>query len=190
MLWLSTSNVRDIQQSLNTISEVLSLTGEEIDEDELFARFLKWLFDPANGKWLVVLDGFDFVGRPLDDNPRNHLLRAIPVVSHGSVIMTSRKGQEGRSRMSIVQTWTEEEAVLYLQLRVAKHTTIDEMGRLARELDGSPLALSQAMDLIEESGMMLREYLELLRLEKAKEITTTLGLVGRSAVDPEMVYTE
>lgn len=190
VLWLSTSSARDIQLSFNTISEVLVLTGKKIDEDRLFVRFHEWLLDPANGKWLVVLDGFDFVGRPLDDNPRNHLLRAIPVVSHGSVITTSRERQEVPSRISIVQTWTEEEAVSYLKLRVADQTAMGEMNRLARELDGRPLALSQAMDLIEESGMMLREYLELLRLEKAKEVNTTLELVGRSAVDPEMVYAE
>jgi hypothetical protein len=185
VLWLSTSNARDVQQSSNTIRQVLSFAGEEIDEYELFARFHEWLRDPANGKWLVVLDGFDFY-----EFRWIRLLHTIPVVSHGSMIMTSRKGQEEPSRISIVQTWTEEEAVSYLKLKLVEHATLDEMNQLTYELHGIPLAMCQAVEFIEKSGMALREYLDLLRLEKEKEVTITLGLVGRSAADPEMVYTE
>jgi len=60
------------------------------------------------------------------------------------------------------------------------------MFRLARELDGRALALSQAADFIEERDMALGEYVELLRLEKRKDADPTMKSRDCSAADPTM----
>ena len=90
VLWLFASNTPDFERSVITISKVLNLTGGEIAEEQLLARFEAWLLDPANGKWLIVIDGFDFVKQSLDATRGKLLLESIPVVTHGSTLLTLR----------------------------------------------------------------------------------------------------
>jgi hypothetical protein len=184
VLWFSANNVGDLQESIGTIDEILSLTGGETHPNRFFAQFREWLLDPVNGEWFIVLDGFDFEQRPLEEMEAELLLKAIPVVRRGSVILTLRSaGKLNREfKTEWVAPFSSDQAVSYLKLRFAEQTDKKAMIHLAYELDGRPLALSQAADLIEESGITPGEYLELLQLEKAKE--AAMRLKGSSAVDP------
>jgi hypothetical protein len=71
------------------------------------------------------------------------------------------------------------EAVTYLKLTLAEQNNTDDMIRLANELGGVSLALIEAAEFIEENGMALREYLELLGREKAKDVDTAMRFGGR-----------
>lgn len=195
MLWLSVSNAGDLKRSIDAISKILGLAGSKIEVEDLFARFRAWLLDPSNGKWLIVLDGIDFVDQHLEKMRKQRLLESIPVVRHGSTILTLRySGDYSESvraaRVMEVSPVSGKEARSYLELRLAEQDANGFMFHLASELGGIPLALTQVAEFIEESGMALREYLELLRLEKTKSADTSLRLGGRNAVDPAILNSE
>ena len=90
MLWFSVNNVPGLQKSISTIGATLGLTRPDVYSNDFFALFRGWLLDPANGEWLIVLDGFDFAQRPLERMDAELLLEAIPVISRGSTILTLR----------------------------------------------------------------------------------------------------
>jgi hypothetical protein len=185
VLWFSANKVPGLQKSISTIGATLGLTRADVYSNDFFALFREWLLDSANGEWLIVLDGFDFAQHPLERMDAELLLEAIPVISRGSTILTLRHaGWLDRDfNTERVTPFSEEQAVSYLRLRFAEQADIGDMTRLARELDGRALALSQAADFIEEIDMELGEYVELLRLEKGKQADKTMGW---SAADPKM----
>lgn len=192
VLWFSASNAGGLRQSIGKIGTTLGFTGEEFHPEGFFARFRERLLDPANGKWMIILDGFDFMLDSLEQEiDELRLFRAIPAVDHVSTILTSRKAKHATmlfravSKVSI-KPLSIEEAISYLEVRLAEQIDKGDMVRLARELGGIPLALTQATECMEESGIALREYLELLRVEKAKECDTAMESGAQGAVNPSM----
>jgi hypothetical protein len=168
VLWLSVSNAGDLLRSIDTICEVIDPAGRKIEAEQLFVRFRQWLLDPANGEWLIVLDGFDFVHQPLEKMHKQRLLESIPVVDRGSTILTLRYSGDysepaRAAHIMEVSPVSGEEARSYLKRRLAEPDTIGT--DFASELGSTPLALTQVAELIEESGMTLRKYIDLLRLE-------------------------
>ena len=197
MLWFSASNAGDLDRSIGKIGTTLGITGGEIHLDGFFARFRERLLDPANGKWLVVLDGFDSVQDSFEETDGWRLVEAIPVVHHVSTILTLRKGRDETklfqaANTATVHPFSEAEAISYLKLRpVEIDVEIEsDMVCLARELVGIPLALTQATECMEESGITLRQYLELLRVEKARDVDRVMGFGARGALNPTMVEFE
>ena len=188
MLWFSVNNVPGLQKSISTIGATLGLTRPDVYSNDFFALFRGWLLDPANGEWLIVLDGFDFAQRPLERMDAELLLEAIPVISRGSTILTLRHAGilDREFNTEWVTPFSEEQVIAYFKQRFGEQTDLGDMFRLARELDGRALALSQAADFIEERDMALGEYVELLRLEKRKDADPTMKSRDCSAADPTM----
>ena len=193
VLWFSASNSGDMRQSMGKIGAALNLTRGETQLQGFSDRFWKRLHDRANGEWLIILDGFDALQDDLDDDTADwYLDRAIPALDHVSTVMTLREDSYTENVFSadhtaVVHPLLEEEAILYLKLRLAEQIDINDTVCLARELGGLPLALTQAAECMEESGMALREYLELLQLEKAKVASSNMKLDLPSVIRPERV---
>jgi hypothetical protein len=161
--------------------------------------FRKWLLDPAHGKWLIILDGFDFVRRPLEEVRGQYLLESIPVVERGSTILTSRNSRDASELLRLlnvvkVDLVSKAEAVSYLSLfgpEPGGQNSMAAMIYLAFELGGQPLALKQAARYILENGITPREYLGLLQLLRAKEEEAEAMRIKRlSIVDPTIVRSE
>lgn len=192
VLWFSGNNAGDLQQSISTLNDVLNLTEGEGRPQQFYARFREWLRDPANGEWLIVLDGFDLEQRFLEVMDAELLLKVIPVIRRGSMILTLRSaGKLNREfRTEWVAPFSSDQAVSYLKLRFAEQIDMGDVNDLVHELDGRPLALSQAADFIEERDMALGEYVKLLQLVKRKTADTINGLRDRSGVHSTMAEDE
>lgn len=188
---MSASTSGDFEQSISTLGELPSLPEGETVVDKSFAELLGWLDDDGSGRWLIILDDFGFVRQPLDGVRARRLLQSIPDGRRVSTILTLRENRVDAellraASITRVHPFSDGEAVSYLKLRLAGQSHAGDLIHLAKELGGIPLALTEAAAFIEESGMALREYLELLRLEKAKEADTTLAIGGNNAVDLTM----
>lgn len=186
MIWLSASTKGDFERSISILCTILSYPEGETFVYKLFARFREWLRDPRSGEWLIILDGLDFAQGPLDGLRARHLLGSVPVSSRGATIVTMRENKNESELLRAVNTMrvhplSDTEAAWFLELRLAEQSKAGDLYRLAKELGGLPLVLTQAAAVIRKSGMTLTEFLELLQLEKAKEADTTLGLGGHSA---------
>lgn len=187
VLWFPSSGMADLERNISTIRAILNLT-RDTPQHTILALFRSRLLNPADGKWLIVLDGFDYVQGPLESMDGRVLFRAIPVVSHGSTILTFRRNTEFRFFTNItVEPLSEEEAVSYLKLRIAEHNAMGDMVQLARAVDGEPMALSRAAYRFGTSGMALGEYAKKVQLEREKWAYETSWFGGRSAIDPMMV---
>jgi hypothetical protein len=192
VLWFSANNVPGLQKSISTIGATLGLTRADVYSNDFSALFREWLLDPANGEWLIVLDGFDLAQRPLERMDAELLLEAIPVISRGSTILTLRHAGilDREFNTEWVTPFSKEQAIAYFKQRFGEQTDLGDMFRLARELDGRALALSQAADFIEERDMALGEYVELLRLEKRKDADPAMKSRDCSAADPTMALSK
>ncbi|MWA06348.1 tetratricopeptide repeat protein [Actinomadura sp. LD22] len=104
-------------------------------------------------RWLLIFDNAD---QPEDIN------EMVPR-GPGHVLITSRNHRwEGIVDTVSVDVFTREESVEFLGKRVPRSMTAEYADRLSAELGDLPLALEQAGALVNETGMTVNEYLELL----------------------------
>ena len=132
----------------------------------------KWLSNPANGPWLLILDNADDakvlldvpkVGNDTDGTlVQRCLYDLIPQVQHGAVLITTRDRTcaldlAGYSTPIKVEEMSMSEAILLLRNRLPKATeeeasqlVEEEASELVEELEKVPLAISQASAYITE----------------------------------------
>ena len=110
----------------------------------------------------------------------------LPVVEHGHVIITSRAQDFqdlGIFKTGELERLTVEHAIKFLLKRCDREDAeADErdvrQSRLARELDGLPLALEQAAAYIVEQRTSFRRYLESYRSEGLKRLESRYPALG------------
>ena len=129
----------------------------------------KWLSNPANGPWLLILDNADdakvLLDMPQVANGTNgnlvqrRLYDLIPQVKHGAVLVTTRDRTcaldlAGDYNPPIeVEKMSISEAVLLLRNRLPDATE-EEACELVEELESVPLAISQASAYIREVSLV------------------------------------
>jgi hypothetical protein len=127
------------------------LLVDETDESNMTREVVQWL--DRNCGWLII---FDNVEHPRDVEP------LLPKTGTGHVLITSRHGAWGAQARTIrINVWAAEEGAHYLLRRTGGKDEVAAL-QLAEALGYLPLALEQAAAYIDESGLSVRAYLELL----------------------------
>lgn len=147
----------------------------------------KWLANPDNGRWLLILDNADdatvLLHLPERDpetgatSVQRRLLDFLPRVQHGAVLITSRdrtcaldlNGQNGTPLE--VRPMSTNEAVGLLRNRLPDATE-EEASELVAELERVPLAISQASAYIKAvSQVSISIYLKKFRRSNEDQAT-------------------
>jgi hypothetical protein len=179
---LSSNNAERFNLGIREISEILGLTSGSHESDSYLVRLGNWLRNPANGKWLVVLDEMEGLSA---NAYGSDALKFVPVVSHGSVIVTSRDTAsffEPLYELDVIPIppMSAEEAMEYLKPRLASYS-YDDLTRLVAVLEGRPLTLDQAARDIRMKRMALPQYLKhLQRTQNANESDSESDSPGRT----------
>jgi tetratricopeptide (TPR) repeat protein len=155
--WIPTDQPTSTIAALAAVAGRLGVT-EVADQQEMIAR----LFDLLRGqdRWLLVYDNAE---RP------ERLEGMLPPGGGGHVLVTSRWSAWGRQAMPLrVDLLTREESIAFLSERTGAddQAALDALAELLGDL---PLALEEAAAYLEETGVGLDEYLELVR-GRAREL--------------------
>ncbi|MEV4316816.1 FxSxx-COOH system tetratricopeptide repeat protein [Actinocrispum sp. NPDC049592] len=149
--WISAENPDQVRTALARLGQIMRLP-----ESAGIAQTIDFVLDALRvqkpfRKWLLVFDNAD---RP------DALLPYLPVPT-GHVLITSRNAAWTEvARIAEVPVLHREESIELL-LRRAPRITREEADELAERLGDLPLALGQAAAWQAETGMPVREYLEL-----------------------------
>jgi tetratricopeptide (TPR) repeat protein len=155
--WIAAEQSTSVTADLAALAEELGI-ARAADQAEMVRR----LFGELRGRerWLLVYDNAE---RP------ETLEGLLPPGGGGGVLVTSRWGAWGKLGSALgLDVLARQEAIAFL----ARRTGADDqatLGALAELLGDLPLALEEAAAYLEETGVGLEEYLELVR-ERAREL--------------------
>ncbi|KAI9818767.1 MAG: hypothetical protein M1827_007587 [Pycnora praestabilis] len=175
VFWIHATNYDRMRQDLIAVVDRLDLRKHPgVDKAKVLR---KWLEDPTNGSWLIILDNADDLrpfsesGADLDSGHQGEktlLDRYLPHASHGSVLITSRSRQIGQrlvrkaSQVFEVERMSKHEALHLLRERELQGTD-EDLHELASQLEFLPLAIIQAAAFITSKSIPVRRYITLLK---------------------------
>lgn len=166
--WIPADQLPSVRGSLATLAQRLNVDAQPMAGiDGLITGVLDALRrgEPYS-RWLLVFDNAD---QPEDIN---HLVPRGP----GDVLITSRNHRwQSVIRTVPMDVFLRAESRDFLLKRVPRGLSEANADRLAKELGDLPLALEQAGAMLSETGMVVDEYLRLL-----KEHVTEIMAEGKS----------
>ncbi|MFB3895712.1 MAG: tetratricopeptide repeat protein, partial [bacterium] len=147
-----------LKTNLAKLTEKLSLPEKNEKEQELqYEAVLNWF--EKNDKWLLIFDNVDI------DKAAEAVIVILKHLSRGRVLITSRRrGWPAAIHPLPLDKLNENDAIRFLMERTNSRikTNHDEADaqRLAKLLDGLPLALEQAAAYIDANGCIFSDYLK------------------------------
>lgn len=185
--WVHASDKARFEQSYTEIATTVKIPGTKDGKVDILQLVSKWLANPDNGRWLLILDNADdatvLLHLPERDpetgatSVQRRLLDFLPRVQHGAVLITTRdrtcaldlNGQNGTPIE--VRPMSTNEAVGLLRNRLPDATE-EEASELVAELERVPLAISQASAYIKAvSQVSISIYLKKFRRSNEDQAT-------------------
>ncbi|MFE9994107.1 FxSxx-COOH system tetratricopeptide repeat protein [Streptomyces avermitilis] len=151
--WVNAGSQATLRQGLAELAPALGLPTGAAHGERLRAVGDALRRGDPYPRWLLILDGAD------DPDQVRDLVPTGP----GRVLITSSDPQWGSHNGALVQVppYDRNESVAFIRRR-APRLTEEDAHRLAEALEDLPLLLDQTAGWLEESGMPVAEYLELL----------------------------
>ena len=205
VFWIHASSFDRFHQGLSEIARECKVPGFEDPKANYFSLIKTWLSSERSGKWLMIMDNADdadmFFGpdTTIADSQAVEaipLSKYIPECSHGAILVTTRTkivGQKmARSRCLIkVLPMNKEESVeLFRKQFQGERLDTNKLGEVTRELEGLPLALSQAAAFIQMNSITFDAYLKLYKENdemKTKLLSERFEAPGRDLEVPNPV---
>ncbi|KAJ5893421.1 hypothetical protein N7495_005112 [Penicillium taxi] len=183
VFWIHASNAARLEQGYQQIAVVAEIPGRDDLKTNIFQLVYQWLCDTRNGRWIMVLDNADdnsifFSSNTCDE--RGRLVRFLPRVTHGSLLITSRNTLTARNLVGSdgdvieVQPMNEEESLALLRARIPTPQpggSIEDEKALVEALEYIPLAITQAGSYIANQLPLLTisSYLQLFHESESKQ---------------------
>lgn len=185
--WVHASDKARFEQSYTEIATTVEIPGTGDGKVDILQLVSKWLANPDNGRWLLILDNADdatvLLHLPERDpetgatSVQRRLLDFLPRVQHGAVLITTRDRTcaldlNGHNGTPIeVRPMSTDEAVGLLRNRLPDATE-EEASELVAELERVPLAISQASAYIKAvSQVSISIYLKKFRRSNEDQAT-------------------
>ncbi len=158
IFWASAESVHTLTNALLALARLACSSNDLESTGPLtLADFSAWL--SAQPGWLLILDNADV------QEVAAWIERFVPATHQGNVIVTSQLAQWTNGFRHVpVEAWTEAQSIEFFRLREPRSAPNPvEVGKLAGELGGLPLALEHAAAYIAETGITVDAYRNLLR---------------------------
>ena len=164
VFWVHTSSASRFQDGYKEIAEYMRIPGRNDPNASILPTVCRWLSDPQNGTWFMVVDNADdeelMLGTTkLGETPqeRQPLKGYLPISDSGTILLTSRTRRvaeiiaEYDDHVLEIGPMSEPEALTLVQRRLGQKIKVgDDATQLVRQLDYMPLAISQAAAYIKE----------------------------------------
>ncbi len=187
VFWLSAASRDSLLADFIALAQRLDLAEQaEPDQTRIIAAVQRWLTEHEG--WLLIMDNADDLPLALEFLPGQH---------KGHVLFTTRHAESGIVASVEVEKLSQRESTLLLlrwsnlldddsQLGSVPAAERAAAERLAREMDGLPLAIVQAGAFVQETGCTLSTYLNLYTTHRQKLLARKSR---RHADHPETVTT-
>jgi hypothetical protein len=201
VFWVHASSTTRFNEGFKTIAERVGLPGWNEPNVDTLGLVKRWLSDEDNGRWVMIIDNADDVdvmfssveGRTENSTAvpglgSRSLLDYIPQSAHGSVVITSR-GRDVAYRLTgrtgdilDVAPMDPDTSVVLLRKKLESDNRDEDLISLVRNLDGMPLAITQAAAYINRRAprMTMSKYLE----ELARSDANRAKLLQQDMGDP------
>lgn len=168
VFWVHGGTAERFREAYARIAERCRVPGRKHPSSNVLSLVKRWLESEDRGRWLMVIDSAD--DAQLFSGPRT-LGHWVPDCTHGSVLVTTRD-KAAASRLSpgghIIEVGKMDagESIQLLQGKIGP----DDVGvagglaSLASRLEHIPLALDHAAATIQDMGITVGKYLELLSM--------------------------
>uniref|UniRef100_A0A8H7NHE4 ORC1/DEAH AAA+ ATPase domain-containing protein n=1 Tax=Bionectria ochroleuca TaxID=29856 RepID=A0A8H7NHE4_BIOOC len=210
IFWVHASNAERFHQAYASIAKECDIPGHDDPKADLLSLVQVWLEKKYKTQWLMVIDNADDIDLFFQDQLEEGSLktntaetrtdyglsRYIPECQHGSVIVTTRNKKTGsrlaRGKLPIeVGNMNDNEAHSLLHTILEdEEISADETSLLSSRLEHLPLALVQAAAFIQENGISLSEYIQLLDESDSAfvdRLSEPFETVGRDSGTPHAV---
>ncbi|KAH8696322.1 hypothetical protein BGW36DRAFT_417527, partial [Talaromyces proteolyticus] len=191
IFWIPAMNIKSIEQAYFDISEHLGLQG--VSQTDVRPRVKTYLSSQNAGPWLLIIDNADDLEIWKSSAGSSAGFRSfLPHSDRGFILVTTRNRQlatllAGPEVISV----SEMDDQMAVNLLFASLTQKDVVYRgqisteLVRQLSGLPLAIVQAASYINETGISLESYLNLLHEQE----DVLLELLSQDFEDDFRYYT-
>ncbi|KAF2434644.1 kinesin light chain 1, partial [Tothia fuscella] len=177
IFWLNIKDEDSVKQSFTNIAkqilrehpQISQLGGVDAKEnlDELIDAVKAWLSLPNNSRWLMIYDNYDNPKlATTTDTAAVDIRRFLPEAYQGSVVITTRSAQvKVGHRIQVAKMKQLRDSLEILSNTSGREGLINDPDavRLAKELDGLPLALATAGAYLDQVAVSFKDYLRLYK---------------------------
>lgn len=182
-IWIQATSMESLDQGYHTVARQLGIRGSGAKDTDIKTLVQEYLNDDTSGQWIVVFDNADDINMWTDKTASENqqsksLIDYIPRSKTGRVIFTTRNKKVAvklaqQSVMEVLKM-TENTAIRMLQNYLIDRTLVDTRSGDAKAmlawLTHLPLAIAQATAYINENGITLADYLELVNCQEQENI--------------------
>ncbi|TVY38157.1 Kinesin light chain [Lachnellula subtilissima] len=177
IFWVYGGSRSRLAEAYQEIAKELRIPGLDQPNVDVLTVVSDWLSEKSNGPFLMILDNADDaeIWEKSGSPSEKPLINYLPRADHGSVLITTRNSQLGRTiskRKSVeVTILNPEDSVTLLQSKISEDDELTEAHskEIIEILGCLPLAITQAAAYLGQIETSVAEYLELLRSSKADE---------------------
>ncbi|KAL2867410.1 P-loop containing nucleoside triphosphate hydrolase protein [Aspergillus lucknowensis] len=189
VLWIDGRDKNSVLASLAAVAprlptdDVISaftrrVPGGSVIEQEA-SIVLKWLAKKEHAKWLLIFDHIAPQEGRIPGSAGYDLYDFLPRADHGKVLVISRFpctiGAEESHQMQLRPMSLQESLGIFdeaLEGRPVDGRSVEAKKILVRQVEGSPLALTQAASYIRHTGLSISSYLQLYLEERRRPQAT------------------
>lgn len=197
IFWIHASNLERFCQSFSEIARERKIPGYEDPNADHLSLVKRWLNSELNGEWLMIIDNandletfFGVYAMTADSRTieSTSVRKYIPNCAHGALLVTTRnkfirqKITRSRSLIKVDPINKTESAELFRRQLKGETIEPDTLEELMSELEGLPLALSQAAVFAQMNSLPLHEYLKLYKQSDETKIRLLSEFFGSDTV--------
>ncbi|TVY29765.1 Kinesin light chain [Lachnellula hyalina] len=177
IFWVYGGSHSRMAEAYHEIARELRIPGLDQPNVDVLTLVSDWLSEKSNGPFLMILDNADDaeIWEKSGSPSEKPLINILPRADHGSVLITTRNSQLGRTiskhKSVEVNILNPEDSVTLLQSKISEGDELTEAHskEIIEILGCLPLAITQAAAYLGQIETSVAEYLELLRSSKADE---------------------
>ncbi|KAL9101256.1 MAG: hypothetical protein Q9163_003470 [Psora crenata] len=168
--WLNAKDENTLKAGLAALAiEITEISASSTltdahEEERLVQQARQWLSQQGNDKWLIVYDNYDNPRLAGIDSATGYDIRTyFPSRAQGSILITTRSPRLAFAKqLPVTKLQDIDQSLAILATRSGRKVDGDSSAeRLARRLDGLPLALATAGAYLRQSAESFDEYFEL-----------------------------
>ncbi|KIX05938.1 uncharacterized protein Z518_03912 [Rhinocladiella mackenziei CBS 650.93] len=158
IFWLNAASEATLKDSFRLVAEAIFdvQDAQVLQDEQSVIQTRRWLSDKKNTRWLLIFDNYD-------DPDQYRIEQYYPYVSHGAIIVTTRRPDlVAGSQIRLQPLRSVEESLEILETRSRRRNIRFDYHarRLVERLNGLPLALATAGAYLRQSTFTCERYLQ------------------------------
>ncbi|KAN0067831.1 hypothetical protein V8E54_014078 [Elaphomyces granulatus] len=187
IFWLNIKDEDSVKQSFAKVAKQIlrehpsanRLSNVNIKEniDEVIDAVKAWLSLPNNTRWLMIYDNYDNPKLTGNTDPAAvDICKYLPESYQGSILITTRSSEVKIGHRIRIKKLEDVRDSVKILSNVSRREGLEDdpdVVKLAKELDGLPLALATAGAYLDQTAISFSDYLRLYKASWAKLLTTS-----------------